>query len=47
MGEPEAENFAEFIANDPKRLISAFTALESDIVIELQKGEAVVASLIC
>jgi len=40
LGEPEAEAFAVAIANDPKRLISAFSALESGIVIEAKKGEA-------
>jgi ribonuclease VapC len=40
LGEPEAESFARLIANDPKRFISAFTALETSIVIEAKKGEA-------
>ena len=40
LGEPEAEAFAMAIANDPKRLISAFSALEVSIVIEAKKGEA-------
>lgn len=39
LGEPEAEPFALAIASDPKRLISAFTALETGIVIEAKKGE--------
>jgi ribonuclease VapC len=39
LGEPEAEQFAFAIARDPKRLISAFTALETGIVIEAKKGE--------
>jgi ribonuclease VapC len=39
LGEPEAEPFALAIAADPKRLISAFTALEVGIVIEAKKGE--------
>lgn len=39
LGEPEAEPFALTIAEDPKRLISAFTALETGIVIEARKGE--------
>jgi ribonuclease VapC len=38
-GEPEAELFAVAIAGDPKRLISAFTALETGVVIEAKKGE--------
>lgn len=40
LGEPDAEAFAVAIANDPKRLISAFSALEVSIVIEVKKGEA-------
>ena len=39
LGEPDAEIFASAIAADPKRLISAFTALETSIVIEAKKGE--------
>ena len=40
LGEPDAEVFAAAIAGDPKRLISAFTALETSIVIEAKKGES-------
>ncbi|MFH1480503.1 MAG: type II toxin-antitoxin system VapC family toxin [Pseudomonadota bacterium] len=40
LGESEADVFAGKIAEDPKRLISAFTALETGIVIEVKKGEA-------
>ncbi len=40
FGEPEAEFFAKAIANDPKRLISAFNVLETAIVIEAKKGES-------
>lgn len=40
LGEPDAEIFASAIAADPKRLISAFTALETSIVIEAKKGES-------
>jgi ribonuclease VapC len=40
LGEPEAESFAVAIAADPKRLISAFTALEAGIVVESKKGES-------
>ena len=40
LGEPEAEALAIAIANDPKRLLSAFSALEVGIVIEAKKGEA-------
>ena len=39
LGEPDAGVFAGAIAADPKRLISAFTALETSIVIEAKKGE--------
>jgi ribonuclease VapC len=40
LGEPEAESFAFAIAGDHKRLISAFAALETGIVIEAKKGES-------
>ena len=40
LGEPDAEIFARAIAADHKRLISAFTALETSIVIEAKKGES-------
>ena len=40
LGEPDAGVFAKAIAADPKRLISAFTALEASIVIEAKKGES-------
>lgn len=40
LGESDAEEFAKAIANDPRRLISAFSALETAIVIEAKKGEA-------
>jgi ribonuclease VapC len=39
LGEPEAKAFSEAIANAPKRLVSAFSALETSIVIESKKGE--------
>lgn len=39
LGEPDAEAFAMAIVNDPKRLLSAFSALEVSIVIEAKKGE--------
>ncbi|MGC8490643.1 MAG: type II toxin-antitoxin system VapC family toxin [Syntrophobacteraceae bacterium] len=38
LGEPEAELFALAIARDPRRIVSAFTALETAIVIEAKKG---------
>ncbi|UCE51179.1 MAG: type II toxin-antitoxin system VapC family toxin [Desulfobacterales bacterium] len=40
LGESEAEAFARAITNDSKRLISAFSVLESSIVIEAKKGDA-------
>lgn len=40
LGQLEAEPFALAIADDPKRYISAFTALKSGIVIEARKGPA-------
>jgi ribonuclease VapC len=40
LGEPEAEAFVRALAHDPKKMISAFNALESAIVIETKKGEA-------
>ncbi len=40
LGEREAELYAKAIADDPKRLMSAFSALETGIVIEVRKGEA-------
>jgi ribonuclease VapC len=40
LGEPETESFVRALADDPKKIISAFNALESAIVIEAKKGEA-------
>jgi ribonuclease VapC len=40
LGEPERDVFSRLIAEDPKRLIGSFTALETGIVIEAKKGEA-------
>ena len=40
LGEPEAESLAAAIAGDGRRLMSAFSALETAIVIEAKKGEA-------
>lgn len=40
LNAPEAEKFAEAIALDQRRLISAFNLLETAIVIEAKKGEA-------
>jgi ribonuclease VapC len=39
LGEDEAVEVAQTIADHPKRLMSAFTALECGIVIEAKKGE--------
>ena len=40
LGEAEAETIARVVASDPRRLLSAFTALETAVVIEAKKGEA-------
>jgi ribonuclease VapC len=40
FGEPEAAVFSRAIADDPKKLISTFNALETGIVVEARKGEA-------
>jgi len=40
LGEPETASFVRALAGAPKKLISAFNALESAIVIEAKKGEA-------
>ncbi len=39
LGEPEAAGMVALIAKAPKRLTSAFTILETGIVIEARKGE--------
>ena len=39
LGEPEAKTIAMAIATDNKRLIGAFSLLETSIVIESKKGE--------
>lgn len=39
LGEPGAEMIAHAIAADPRRLASAFSILETAIVIETKKGE--------
>ncbi len=39
LKEPEGEVFARRIADDPTRLVSAFTALEAGMVMEAKKGE--------
>lgn len=40
LEEPEVKAFAEAISLDPRRFVSAATALEIMIVIEAKKGEA-------
>ena len=40
FGEPEAETFARLLADDPKRLMSAFSVVETGIVVEAKKGES-------
>ena len=40
LGEPEAERLSRSIADDPARYMSAFSLLESSVVIEARKGEA-------
>ncbi|HXO19097.1 MAG TPA: type II toxin-antitoxin system VapC family toxin [Thermoanaerobaculia bacterium] len=45
LREPEAERFAQAIAGDPKRLMSAVSALETAIVIHARKGAAGVREL--
>ena len=38
--EPETESLGRALADDPQKMISAFYALESAILIEAKKGEA-------
>jgi ribonuclease VapC len=45
LAEPEAESFVRAIAGDPKRLVSALTALEAAIVVGARKGPAGVREL--
>jgi len=45
LGEPEAESCSRAIAGDPKRLVSALSALEAAIVIHARKGPAGVREL--
>jgi ribonuclease VapC len=40
FGEPEALSFTRAIADESRKLISAFNALETGIVVEARKGEA-------
>jgi len=39
FGEADADRIARSIASDPRRLASAFTVLETAIVVEARKGE--------
>jgi ribonuclease VapC len=39
LADPEAETFARAIAADPRRRASAFSILETAIVVETKKGE--------
>lgn len=39
FGEPEASRFAEAMEEDPVRLLSSATALETAIVVESEQGE--------
>ena len=40
LAEPEAEEFSRSVASNPKRLVSALSALEAAIVIHARKGPA-------
>jgi len=40
FGEPEALAFSRAVADESRKLISAFNALETEIVVEARKGEA-------
>ena len=40
LEEAEAEDFAQAIAGDPKRLVSAFSVLEAAVVLHSRKGPA-------
>lgn len=40
QAEPDAASFAAAIRNDPRRLLSAATLVETDIVIEARHGDA-------
>jgi ribonuclease VapC len=45
LREPEADDFSRAIADDPRRLVSAFSALEAAVVIHARKGPAGVREL--
>ena len=40
FGEPETESYVRALADDSKKMISAFNALESAMVVEAKKGES-------
>ncbi|NNL77432.1 MAG: type II toxin-antitoxin system VapC family toxin [Desulfobacterales bacterium] len=40
FGEPETESFVRVLADDSKKMISAFNVLECAIVVEAKKGES-------
>jgi ribonuclease VapC len=40
FGEPEAFSFSKAVADESRKLISAFNVLETGIVVEARKGEA-------
>ena len=40
FGEPEAKSFSQAVADESRKLISVFNALEIGIVVEAKKGEA-------
>jgi ribonuclease VapC len=40
FGEPETESFVRVLADDTKKMISTFNALECAIVVEAKKGES-------
>jgi ribonuclease VapC len=45
LKEAEAESFSRSIAEDPKRLVSAFSALEAAVVLQARKGAAAIREL--
>ncbi len=45
LGEAEAETFIRAIADDQRRLVSAFTVLEASVVLMARKGAAAVREL--
>ena len=40
FGEPEAKSFSQAVADESRKLISVFNALETGIVVEAKKGES-------